>query len=1009
MKSKVIFAFAALLLALSHLSAQQLPAGEGMFTFTAYIPFADRPVDVHYYIPPLGDRKNMPVVFVFEGADRGYAHLVRTWQKLAEERNFIFLLPHFDLELYPLEDYQETGVLTTDRTGVKEQALQTSALIDEIFHYFREHSGAGAAKYNMYGHSAGGQFVHRYMLFYDSPYVAKAIVGSPGWYTFPDKEQLFPYGVGDIPYVDDDVLKRYLAKDIVIQLGMKDTIRESFLRKTPEAELQGRERLERGRTFYNFAQQLAAENGWPFHWRKEEVEGVGHQSSPMGIKAIPTLLNDSIRALFIGNSYTFFNEMPRMVQAIAHSTGRPLAVKQVAHGGWYLRQHAESRETLDAIKEGGWDFVVFQEQSQAPAKEKGWVQENVYPYAQALDSVRKAFNPKGKTIFFMTWGHHIDTYNEMQQRLAESYLEMAGRLDAWCAPVGISWKRVRKERPALSLYEADGSHPTLSGSYLAANVFYSTFFQTPYQSVYTAGLDEEEAAYLQRIAQEVVLSNLPQWNLRPIPQSEEISRKFYPEPQLQSYHTPTLRKHFTEGLASTVEIAEYLQALAGKYPDASFSSIGRTEQGREIPIFYLGKGNDKRKVKVWIQAGLHGNEPAGPEAVCMLADYLLNSEEGRLLLNHLEIALLPIANVDGYAIQSRVSGSGLDLNRDQTKLADPVSVLLKEAFMAWNPEVALDIHEYRPWKPEYHRITGREAGVYEDILFLPTGHLNVAPGIRNFSLHVLQERAGQALAAKGYSYGYYYTVNQRGEQLSLSKGARSPQSSSTNYALSNALSMFLEIRGIGLGQTSFARRVDIGYTVACNLLQTCVEEKKSLKKVITQAIKETRQGKSNVHVSFRSKETTESVRFVDATLADTFSIALPFADATACEPLFVRQRPKAYLLLDTCFNAVRILQTLGVHVERIDKEKVWDVEEYVVTEHVKNPVEWEKIHVVRCTAETRSNKRLIPAGSYLVPLNQKNANYAVTLLEPESTNGFVSFGVIAVGADKAIPVCRILN
>lgn len=780
---KVVFISFVLFISLC-LSAQQLPKGKGMFTFSEYAPFADRPVDVHYYIPPTGDLSDVPVIFVLEGADRGYAYLTEAWSKLAEERKFIFVLPHFDLDLYPLEDYQETGVLTPDRKKVREQSHQTSALIDEIFKYIRQHSESKAEKYNIYGHSAGGQFVHRFMLFYDSPYVQKAVVGCPGWYTFPDKEQNFPYGISDVDYIDQEAIKHYLAKDIVIQLGMADTVRESYLRKTPEAEMQGKNRLERGRKFYQYAQQLVAENNWPFHWRKEEVEGVGHHSILMGEQAIPILLND--------------------------------------------------------------------------------------------------FHQK-------------------------------------------------------------------------------------------------------------------------------TSNRFYPDP-LKTYKTPTLSKHATEGIASVEEITAYLKRLVNNYPDkVSMTSIGKTTKDRDIPILYFKtEDNNKDKIKIWIQAGLHGNEPAGSESVCLLAEYLLSNEDGRQLLSHFNIALIPIANVDGYAVQERKSALGLDLNRDQTKLTDPVSVFLKEAFIKWNPEVALDIHEYRPWREEYNVLTGKTAGVYEDVLFLPTGHLNVPFGIRDFSLNVLQKNAEGALSKNGYSHGYYFTPNIRDNQVWLSKGARSPQSSSTNFALSNAISMFVEIRGIGLERTSFARRAESGFIVASDMLQTCFIHKDRIKEIISQAIDETIKGKNDVYVSFKSKATTYTARFVDAMQTDTFSITLPAVDATECEPILTRKRPKAYILSDTCVNAVRILQTLGVEVERTTAPLSFNVEQYVVTNYEESPVEWENIYPVRVKTKTEEvRKKAIPTGWYIVALNQKNANYVTTLLEPESVNGFINFRVLNVNSTKEVPVYRV--
>ena len=113
------------------------------------------------------------------------------------------------------------------------------------------------------------------MLFHDSPYVEKAIISSPGWYTFPDLAQTYPYGTAGIPYISSEQIKKYLSKPIILQLALGDTIRESFLRKTPEAERQGRNRMERGRSFWLYIHQLAASRGWECHWRKIEECGIG--------------------------------------------------------------------------------------------------------------------------------------------------------------------------------------------------------------------------------------------------------------------------------------------------------------------------------------------------------------------------------------------------------------------------------------------------------------------------------------------------------------------------------------------------------------------------------------------------------------------------------------------------------------------------------------------------------------------------------------------------------------
>ncbi len=225
------------------------------------------------------------------------------------------------------------------------------------------------------------------------------------------------------------------------------------------------------------------------------------------------LANDSVRVLFVGNSYTYYNDMPLLVRSLASSSGDKLAVKMVTNGGWRLRQHAADSITLAAIAEGGWDYVVFQEQSKEPSNGREWVAEHTFPVVDRLDKYRRLHNPGGQTVFYMTWGYNNDTYEQMQQGVCETYIELTSHFGALCAPVGIAWRRIRTERPDITLYNPDNSHPSLEGSYLAANIFYTLLFQHPYTSNFTAELPTETAGYLQQIAQETVFANKELWGI----------------------------------------------------------------------------------------------------------------------------------------------------------------------------------------------------------------------------------------------------------------------------------------------------------------------------------------------------------------------------------------------------------------------------------------------------------------------------------------------------------------
>ena len=235
--------------------------------------------------------------------------------------------------------------------------------------------------------------------------------------------------------------------------------------------------------------------------------------------------NDSIRMLFIGNSYTFYNNMPVMVQSTASSQGVKLACSKTTVGGYTLRKHLSNEQTLQAVKQGGWNYVVIQEQSELPSLYTEKVIAKVYSAARSMDSLVRLYNKNVHIIWYMTWGRKdgstkygksyplVSTYAGMQQRLKTSYLELSYLLDGWCAPVGMAWERVRQEMPNCELYQKDKSHPTKAGSFLASQVFYTLLMRESFPVKYTAGLPEKEARELSRIAQETVLDNLTLLNV----------------------------------------------------------------------------------------------------------------------------------------------------------------------------------------------------------------------------------------------------------------------------------------------------------------------------------------------------------------------------------------------------------------------------------------------------------------------------------------------------------------
>jgi hypothetical protein len=179
-----------------------------------------------------------------------------------------------------------------------------------------------------------------------------------------------------------------------------------------------------------------------------------------------------VRVLFIGNSYTYYNNLPEMISQLS---GGRIDAKMVARGGASLRQLWDIGDAPAAIREGKWDYVVIQEQSllggmridgMEHVNEPDFFYEDVRMYDA---EIRKA---KAKTILYLTWARK--SAPEQQAHLTHAYTAIAQELNLIIAPVGIAWQKVRESDPSIVLHTADGSHPNPFGSYLAACVFVNT-------------------------------------------------------------------------------------------------------------------------------------------------------------------------------------------------------------------------------------------------------------------------------------------------------------------------------------------------------------------------------------------------------------------------------------------------------------------------------------------------------------------------------------------------------
>jgi hypothetical protein len=212
----------------------------------------------------------------------------------------------------------------------------------------------------------------------------------------------------------------------------------------------------------------------------------------------------ALRVLFIGNSLTYTNDLPSVVDAFARATGqRQFSHKTIAFPDFSLEDHWNRKDARMALIKGEWDYVVLQQGPSASREGRAVLLEYTGRFAEEIRNIR------GRPALYMVWP------SESRMRdfkgVSDSYREAAKSVDGLVFPVGEAWVNAWSLDPAIRLYSADGFHPSNEGSYLAGLVIYEQLFNRspiglPSRLRLGSGVSfeirEDTAALLQQAAKE---------------------------------------------------------------------------------------------------------------------------------------------------------------------------------------------------------------------------------------------------------------------------------------------------------------------------------------------------------------------------------------------------------------------------------------------------------------------------------------------------------------------------
>ena len=267
---------------------KKIKNGIDFFVMHAYKDSKRKSIKVWTYKPASWNNEDK-IVFVMHGGGRNADDYLSAWVKLADENTLLIVAPEFENKFskYITNDYQEGNLFTFFGTQNSKREW-AYAVVENIFDHIKSVNKITNEHYDIFGHSAGGQFVHRMVMLMPESRIRTAISANSGFFSLPNEKLEFPYGIKN---TDVDLQEAY-KKRLVILLGELDNDPSlGTFRRTDLAMEQGVHRLERGTTFFNANKKLKNKNNWTFNWSLDTIKNVGHDYKRMSANAIEWIKN----------------------------------------------------------------------------------------------------------------------------------------------------------------------------------------------------------------------------------------------------------------------------------------------------------------------------------------------------------------------------------------------------------------------------------------------------------------------------------------------------------------------------------------------------------------------------------------------------------------------------------------------------------------------------------------------------------------------------------------------
>ncbi|KAF2824600.1 Zn-dependent exopeptidase [Ophiobolus disseminans] len=408
----------------------------------------------------------------------------------------------------------------------------------------------------------------------------------------------------------------------------------------------------------------------------------------------------------------------------------------------------------------------------------------------------------------------------------------------------------------------------------------------------------------------------------------------------------------------------YVRSLADRNSWIKYHDDLVSEDGRAIPYVTLSNSkSSNKKLRIWIQGGQHGDEPAGDQGVlALLGKFANNTSWTTSFLSRIDLTILPRYNVDGVEYFQRQLASNYDPNRDHASNFDP--------------HIYVDAHECTGVSPVVQRYIRAQ-----DLLVSANKNPNINPAIRALNEEFVSDIFAAA-EEKGLRVGPYFTTSVANDTITIQEPDWHAQANHKGAGNYQSLTFLVEMRGIRLARQHFQRRVASQVLTLETITNKTIAEFDTVYSTIETSRRAFIESKDAIVVLDEYGITHKSIEFLDKDTGALVNVTVRSQNSDPSTILLTRARPRAYIFSPALASVASRLRVFGVNVTQLPTAFSGDVEALTVETVVLAKTKFEGI--AGTTVTTRTARR------------QSNAGYAFVLLEPEGVANLVGYNIVSV-------------